>query len=203
MAFSLISGISIINLLSVFLWVALSSLGIPGALIFLISSGALANNFLELILIIIFAVFGGIIGDIFAYELARRLLSRLSVKLQKFKFYRDNEEKARNTLQNYEFSFVFFTRFALSGLGAVVSYISGFEKINRKKFILAVILGEIIYGTMYPLLGFFFKQTWNDLSSLVQDALIILTLIIIVVFLIVNHIRRKRRNKNASISVLS
>ncbi|VVB78170.1 SNARE associated Golgi protein [uncultured archaeon] len=194
MVFPIILGVNIINLGLVLVWVFGSSLGVPGALFVLVSSGALAGSIWELMAIILTAIIGAVIGDIFAYEIARKFLSRLLIKLQKFKFFRNNELRARSLFKKYAFSSVFFTRFALTGLGAPVSYISGFEKLKRRKYILAVICGEILYGSIYPILGFIFKQTWNDISSMIQDFFIILVLIVIVIFLIVNYMR-KRKNK--------
>jgi membrane-associated protein len=203
MVFPIVYGLNLISLGAVFIWVFIACLGVPGALFFLISFGALASSVWELVVIIIVAVIAAILGDIFAYELARKFLSRLSTKLRKFSFFRDNEVRSQNTLKRYAFSFVFFTRFALTGLGAAVSYVSGFEKMERRKFILAVVLGEILYGSIYPILGYIFKQAWADFSNLVQDSLIAIVLIIVVIYLIQDLIKKRKIKKESnSISLI-
>ena len=153
---SLFSGIDLAGVGIMFVYALIASLGVPGALVLMVSSGALANNFTGLAFIMLAAALGAIFGDITAYELARRFSLALSAKLKGFKFFADNEQKARKQLKKYEFSFVFFTRFALMSLCAPVSYISGFERLNRKKFLVAVISGEVLYALIYPLIGFIF-----------------------------------------------
>jgi len=98
----------------------------------MISSGALANSFTDLFYLMIVAIVAAILGDIIAYELARRFSIALGKQLNKFKFFINNELKATQYLAKYEFFAVFLTRFLLTGLGAITSYISGFEKLNRK-----------------------------------------------------------------------
>lgn len=193
----LISGINLVNLSILFIWIFITSLGVPGGVVAMVSSGALANSFIELIPVILITVSAAILGDITAYELARKFSLRLSKKLIKFKFFKNNEIKSRDLLKKHEFSFVFFTRFALIGLCAVVSYISGFERLNRKKFYMAVISGEIIYASLYPIIGFIFKETWNDLVNIIQDILIIVVLIVVAGFLFIIT-KRKDTTKNSS-----
>ena len=197
---SLISSINLINLGVLFFWVFLSSFGVPGGLVAMISSGAIANNLLDLADIIIVSAIAAILGDIFAYELARKFSVQISNQLQKFKFFINHELKARQYLGKYEFFAVFITRFALTGLCAVTSYISGFEKLNRKKYILAVVLGEILYGLIYTIMGFIFKLAWNDLVNIIDD-FIILTILVAITVLLILIISRKRRKRRESIQI--
>ena len=176
---SAISGLNLINLSIILIWTFLASLGVPGGLVWIISSGALANNIMELIIIMIVSAIGSIVGDLTAYEVARRYSSPLYTGLSKLKFFRNGESKSRVLFKRYGFSLIFFSRFAITGLCVAVSYISGFEKLNRKKFISAVVFGELLYGLIYPLMGFVFKETWIDLASVIQDVLVIAVLIII------------------------
>jgi membrane protein DedA with SNARE-associated domain len=184
---------SIINLAVIFIWTFAASLGLPGALVVMVSSGALATNFINLVWIMIAAALGGIIGDMTAYGLAKRFSLITYKRLQRFKFFIDNEKKAREELKKFEFSFVFFTRFSLAWLCAPVSYISGFERLNRKKFFFAVVSGEILYASIYPLIGFIFKSTWNDLISSLQNTILVLILVTILVLIIRYLIKRKKR----------
>jgi len=199
---SLISSINLINLGVLFFWVFLSSFGIPGGLVAMISSGALANSFTDLFYLMIVAIVAAILGDIIAYELARRFSIALGKQLNKFKFFINNELKATQYLAKYEFFAVFLTRFLLTGLGAITSYISGFEKLNRKKYILAVVSGEILYGVIYTTAGYIFKLAWNDFVNIIND-FIILTILVAITIVLLMIIRRFRKKHNKSIQVYS
>ena len=187
MILSIFSGINLIDLGFVFLWCFGASLGVTGGLIALVSSGVISNNITSVLWVILAGWIAAVLGDILAYELARKFSLSLSRVLKKFKFYKNNEEKSRSFLKKYEFSFVFFSRFALTAFCAPVSYISGLEKLSRKKFFLAVISGEFLYATIYPILGYIFKETWVDLLSFIQNFFILLILLLVAVVLILKR----------------
>jgi len=197
---SLLSSINIINLTVLFFWVFLSSFGFPGGIVAMVSSGAIANSLLDLLDLILVSAIAAILGDILAYELARKFSVALANQLHKLRFFINNELKARQFLCKYEFLAVFITRFVLTGLGAITSYISGFEKLNRKKYILAVISGEILYGLIYTTAGYLFKLAWNDLVNIIND-FVILTILIAITILLILIIKRYRRKIKKSIQI--
>ena len=191
---SIISGLNLINLAVLFIWVLLSSFGLPGGLVAMVSSGAIASNFWDILIIIIIAALAAILGDILAYELARKFSLPIKKQLQKYKFYLKGETKATSLISKYGFFAVFITRFLLTGLCAITSYLSGFEKMKRKKYILAVISGEIIYAVIYTILGYIFRLAWNDLVGILDNIIIITILIAIgiILFIIIYRIRKKK-----------
>ena len=144
MILSMLSGGLLINLIILFVIVFLSALGVPGGMITLVSMGALSNNYSELILVIIVGAIAAIFGDLTAYLIARKFSAKVSSWLKKFKFYRNNESRAREQLNKSEFMMVFLTRFLFTTLCTAVSYISGLERLSKKKFIVAVVFGEIL-----------------------------------------------------------
>lgn len=194
---SLVSGITLINLGILFIYTFLASLGLPGDTFWIIYAAAFANNFGQLMPIMAITAAAAILGDIAAYELAKKFSLVLPKKLVRFDFFKNGEARARKLFKKFEFSLIFFSRFAFTALGAPVSYISGFEKLDRKKFLAAVISGEIIYASIYSTMGFMFKETWNDLASVIGGVLAILVLMILVIFLIVMIDGFKRRKKSA------
>jgi len=188
----------LISLIILFVAVFFSSFGVPGGMVTLISMGALSNNYTELLIVIVVGSIGAMLGDFIAYVIAEKFSARVNFWLNKFKFYRDNESKARKHLNKSEFLIVFITRWFFTGLGAPVSYISGFERLNKKKYMIAVIAGELLYGSVYPLMGFFFKETWNDLTSTINSTIIVLTLtlfVILIIYFIIKKIKSKRIKK--------
>ena len=188
--------INLISLGVLFILIFLASLGLPGALVWMVSSGALANNFWELISVMLTAALAAIIGDLTAYGLAKKFSSALSRQFIKFRYFRNGEIKARELFKRYGFSLIFFTRFAITGLCHAVSYVSGFEMLDRKKFLVPVVLGEMLYGAIYPLIGFIFKETWNDFANVIGDVLVIAVLIIVIIFLIKAAAAHSKRIKN-------
>ena len=190
------SGDFIINLVILGTLTFFSSFGFPGALFYMISLGALASTPLELAIVIIVAIISAILGDILAFELALKFSPWVSRKLERFSFYRKNEMRMRDLLNKSEFSMVFFSRFILTGLGGIVNYISGLQRLNRKNFYLAVCSGEFIYGAMYPILGYFFRETATDLSSLITDIAVILTIGAIIYLLARFYVARLSRKQS-------
>ncbi len=191
---------SLSNLLSLgilFFLVFLSSLGFPGGIVSLAAAGALAGSFEQLILVMIAGILGAILGDVLAYEAARKFSRFVSSGLKKFMFSTDKESGIERKIAKSEFSIIFFSRFLFTALCAPVSYISGLLSVKRKKFLIPVVSGEILYGAIYPILGFSFKSTWNDLTNVVADIVTGITLIIIIAIIIrVLYLKRNKR-KNA------
>ena len=173
-----------IGLLLAFLLVISSSFGFPGGIITMIALGSLCKDIPSLILVMGVAFFASVFGDMLAYELARRISDKVEKRLRKFNFFVDNEQKARRLLSRYGFWIIFFTRFALVGLCAVISYICGLEKYNRKKFFLAVLAGEFFYALIYPLLGFTVGEVFSNLISAINDFAVVIVLLAVVFYLI-------------------
>ncbi len=181
------------GMMTLFFWVLTGALGIPGSTIGIILFGSLADNLYAIIPIIIVVYIAVVLGDIIAYELASFFSKKFRKKLRNFSFFRDNEKKVKKLLVNYEFPIIFFTRFALTGLCQVTSYICGFEKVDRKKFILAVLVGELLFAIIYSLIGFFAGTALNLLIKTVNNLAIAIVLILISVYLVVYLIRKYQR----------
>lgn len=186
-------NLGITSFLLLILGVFSSSLGFPGGLVSMVTFGALSGNTTTLLIVILLSFSVAVVGDLIAYELARKYSSRLKNKLLTLSFFKENEKKAKGLLDKFGFYIVFFTRFALINLCAVISYISGLEKTKRRKFIFAVIAGEAIYATLYPILGFIFGIVFTDVINSFNDAVLALIIILIIVYMIVFIIKRFRK----------
>lgn len=189
---SLLANLGTSGLILLFLWVFTGSFGFPGSTVAMIAIGSLARGIPALVLISLISFVAVVLGDILAYELARKLSDRLRKILRKFLFFRDNESKARGLLNRYEFPIIFFTRFALIGLCVAVSYISGLEKVSRKKFIWAVIFGEFLFAVIYPLVGFAVGEIFGDLLNAINDFVLVALLFMLVFYLTKSLLYRKR-----------
>jgi len=185
-----------INLALIFVVCFASSLGMPGGDIWLVSSGALADKFTSIFPIIIVGFFAAILGDLTAYFLASRFSPVIYSILRKHPVFKRNEASVKVRLEKSEFFLVFISRFLLTGLGAIVSYISGFTRLNKKKFIVAAIIGDILYASLYTMLGFFFKEVWTDLTSLINEILFVI-IILVLIYFIVKYLRYVKSKKNS------
>ena len=184
----------IVNLILLFAFSFLSSLGIPAGTVWMISSGALANSAWDLLPIMAASVAGAIVGDLAAYEFARRFSDQLLRRLERLKGFRSKESRAWDLFKKAEFSMIFFTRFLFTGLCAVTNYLTGFARTKRRTFIAAVVAGELLYGTIYPAFGYLFKETWNSFAAVVGDVITVLTLLVLAAaVLLVWHYRRAAR----------
>lgn len=179
-----VSSLGIAGLVFLFSYLVVGSFGIPGGTVTIVVFGSLANSFPSLLLVILISFLACVFGDILAYELARKLSGSFLIKLRKFSFFSHGEEKAREVLQKNEFSFVFFTRFALISLCPVISYVAGFQKLNRKKYFSAVVAGEFLFAAIYSILGYLIGETVSSLVNAVNEIVLVVLLIILGYYLI-------------------
>jgi membrane protein DedA with SNARE-associated domain len=187
-------NLSISGLVIMLLLVFGGSLGLPGGALSIISVSSLASNFSNILIIIVLSYIAAVLGDLLAYELAFKLSDRFRNKLRKFSFFRNNELKAKELIDKRGFSIVFFTRFALLSLCPVISYLSGFEKMKRKKYYLAVISGELLYALIFPIIGFTVGEVINSLISAI-DYLALAVLLLVLLFFIIKYYLSKKKSR--------
>ena len=162
-------GVGAVELLLLFALAFASSFGVPGAMVLMLSSGAFSGSLLDLVPMIFFSVLGAVGGDLASYELARKFSVPVSKRFPSLIPSNENRNKVFEKYKNIGFSMVFFTRFLAVLFGAPVNYLAGLARFSRKVFILACVAGEAIYGSMYLVLGYLFKETWNDLAGVIND----------------------------------
>jgi membrane protein DedA with SNARE-associated domain len=173
----------------------LSSFGVPGASVAMISTGALAADTAGLIPVIVVASLAAMLGDVVAYEAARRFSSRFSRRLERNRLYWEGERRARLLFEEAGFAMIFFTRWLITTLGAAVNYLTGLARTKRRTFLAAVVTGELLYGTIYPVLGFLFKETWNDLAAVIGGITTTLLLVIVLaasLYFLAEYLKKKR-----------
>jgi len=196
MILSAIFGTAIINLVVLFIVVFFCAFGIPGGGIWLVASGAVANTSSELAFVMIVGVSAAILGDFSAYMLARKFSFRLQDWLKKLKFYSKNEAEVKLRFNQSEFWILFLSRFLVQGLCAAATYISGFLRLRIRKFLIAIVPGEMIYGVSFPLLGFLFKETWKDYTNIFSDVTAILLLVVAAYFIVRWSIKYYHKRKS-------
>jgi len=196
MILSAIFGTTVINLIILFVVVFFCAFGSSGGAIWLVASGAGASTTYELMLVMIVGASAAILGDFSAYLIARKFSLRLQVWLRKFKFFSKNEAEVKSKFNSSEFFILFFSRFFFQEICAAATYISGFLRLKIRKFLIAIVPGELIYGTTFPLIGFLFKETWIEYTTIFNDVTILILLAIVAYFLIRWSIKYYKSRKN-------
>lgn len=185
------------GLVTFFLLLAASSAApIPGTSVLISSYSSLATTTSGLIFIWLFVAIACFSGDIAVYGISRKFSDSANSFLEKAKWYRENEGRVRKSLSRHEFLFIFASRFLIAGVDPVVNYFAGLEKLNFKKFFFAAALGEIVYSTMFVLIGHIFEDTWPDLVNTISYVLIIITIAIAVGYIIYFSVAFARKKKN-------
>ena len=179
-----IIGFSIISLFIIFFCVFSDSCGVPGASASIIATASLARNIPSLLVVIGIVYCAACLGDICAYSFARFISRPLIHKLRRFSFFKEGEPRARKLLSKYEFLIIFLSRFTMGSLCPIMNYIAGIEKLNRAKFILAVLTGEFFYACIFSIVGFAFGELATSLLGTVNYTIITIVLVVLGLFVI-------------------
>lgn len=167
-----------------FLTFAASYIIVPTMGGILVSFGASASGIPKLLLLMLITYVAASLGDITIYLITRRFSNKVLKLLKKFKLYHKNNKRARLLLKKYGFWIILVSRFTLTEICLIMNYVAGFTKFNKKKFVTAVLLGELIYAIAFTLFGYIFKDTWNYLLGLLQDSFLVVIVIILAFFII-------------------
>lgn len=178
-----------------FVWVLVGSFGVPASTLGIIVMGSLSRSIPALMGVIAIAFVAVIIGDILAYTLATKLSEEFKEKLKKFRFFRENEPKVKELLNKHGFSIVFFTRFALIHLCAVTSYVAGFEKMKKRKFVRAVLTGEFLFATIYAVSGFTIGEVTSKFTNTINDILLAIVLLGFLGYFLKKYLKRRRERR--------
>ena len=185
------------NIIFLAVLIMLQGIGLPtGSSVLVMASGAFAfagefNIFLLFAEVWLFTAiadclgywtwrqFGGFILNTFP-----RMQKYLDPKLQKTGlFFRKRGRVA-----------IILTRFPLSALGALVNAIAGITNYKFPHFILAAMIGELFWVTVYLGVGYWFGDAWETISDLVTQfglLLVLLVLLIIVIYFSYKKIFKK------------
>jgi membrane protein DedA with SNARE-associated domain len=191
-------SINLIGFVLLFVWVMVGSFGIPASTLGIIAMGSLSKSIPNLMIVIAVAYIAVAIGDILAYTLATKLSDEFKDKLRRFNFFRENEPKVKELLNKHGFPIVFFTRFFMLHLCAVTSYVSGFEKWSKKKFVLAVLTGEFLFAAGYSIIGFAIGEVANNLISVINYVLLAIVLLILLGYFLKKYLNKRKKNRTLS-----
>ncbi|GAC1614707.1 MAG: DedA family protein [Ktedonobacteraceae bacterium] len=185
---------------AVLLFVAVESTGIPfpGETMLLVAAiYAGTTHHLSILLVIIAAAIGAILGDNVGFWVGReggyRLLRRYGHVIHL------NERKLK--LGQYLFhkhggKVVFFGRF-IAVLRAWAAFLAGTNRMRWSSFLLFNAFGGIVWATLYGLGGYLLGNNVHRLTGLVGIVTIVLAVLVIIVFLVFLRRNEKRLEDEA------
>jgi membrane protein DedA with SNARE-associated domain len=179
---------------AVFVFVAIESIGIPfpGETMLLVAAiDAGSTHQLSIVLVIIAATCGAILGDNLGFWIGReggyRLLRRYG------RYIGFNERRVKVGLYLFRTQggkIVFFGRF-VAVLRAWAAFLAGVNRMQWSRFLLFNALGGVSWATLYGLGGYFLGEEIHRLTGPVGIVTIVLAVLIIIAVLIV--VRRNER----------
>lgn len=172
-----------INLLALSVIIYFASFAIPtGALFLILSFGSISVSISERIILVMIVYFSTILGDISTYFFARLFSKYVNKTFCINPWLKRNEHKAHIFIEKHGFYAIFLSRFLFSGLGAFINYYCGIKKYSKKKFISAILLGELFYSVIYSSLGMIFKDFIGEILNIINGIFILLVLGIMIYF---------------------
>lgn len=186
--------------LAVLLFVAIESIGIPfpGETMLLVAAiYAGTSHRLSIVLVIVAAASGAILGDNIGFWIGReggyRLLRRYG------RYIRLDERKLKLGLylfRKHGGKVVFFGRF-VAVLRAWAAFLAGTNRMRWPSFLLFNALGGILWATIYGLGGYFLGKKIHQLTGPVGIVTIVLAVLIIVASLIFARRNEKQLEEKA------
>lgn len=183
---------------SAMLGVAIGYIGIPIPCdVILIAAGSLTtDNSLNLPLLIILLTTTAVVGDIVAYVVGRKLgMGFLKKHGHKVKLG-ENQIKSLDTfLQKWGVFAIFTTRWLITPLGTPISVLAGISKYKFLPYLLIVILGEVLWVSVFTILGNIFGANWQALISYTQNVPQIMLFAVVGVGLLIIGFKYKQKKQ--------
>jgi len=150
--------------------------------------------YVQLLKVMGLAAAGAFLGDTTGYFIGRYLGEKLALKMGKFFFVRERElDKVRHYINRHGGKTIFFGRFT-SFLRAFAPFVAGVTKMPIRKFLFYDATGAIPWAVGVSLLGYIFRESWEQAQKLVNDATyILIALFLVAVIIIFYHKRRKKK----------
>lgn len=190
----LVWGLPILLLL-----IFLGQLGLPlGTLLFLCWYGSTLTHPESLFWVIPTLMIPAILGDYVAYYIARRYRSQVLSFINLRPRAARQFSRGESLIHRKGGEIVFITRFLIFGLGPVVNYLMGLRSYSRFSFLVWVALGEFIYISEFILLGYLFRDTWQELLIIITDIGWGIGIIVVIGLVMITLRKRRLRRKSTN-----
>ncbi len=192
--------------LGVFLLIAVENIfpPIPSEVILTFGGFMTTYTSLNVVLVIVFATLGSVVGAIVLYYIGKilnkdRLIKIVNGKIGKvLRLKASDIEKADNWFDTKGQLTVFFCRF-VPIVRSLISIPAGMSEMPMKKFLLYTTLGSAIWNTVLVVLGSIMGDNWDSIVSFMEEyshIALILLVILFIVAVIYFYTKRMRKQVN-------
>lgn len=181
----------------VFLGVMIESTGIPfpGETVLLIGAATAANSDLNIVIVIICAALGAIIGDNGGYFVGNKYGNKFLLKYgDKFHLTQKRRDRVELYFKKYGAFTVLFGRF-VSILRTYAAFFAGINKLHYKTFLIFNGLGAILWATIIGMLGYIFGSNLPFIEKIIRDFGFILLALVIVIFISIAAFKKFKASK--------
>lgn len=146
----------------------LAALGVPlPASVLLLAAGAFSRQgVLDPIAAAVTGAVAAVCGDLASYALGRALGTRLPARWREGDAWRG----AAGMFGRWGAWAVLVTRFLLTPLALPVNLLAGSTSYPLARFLLAVVVGEVVWVLLFGGLGYVFAQSWERVSAWADDS---------------------------------
>lgn len=162
---------------------------IQGTLVKLMSGAVVADSFLNMYLVLIVSISASLIADIIWFRLGsagnlQRVLSKRTPKQRKM------IDVLQKGMRRHYFKIIFIGKMS-AGLAIPANLAAGMSKVSWRRWLPAVMLGEVIYTTLLIMIGFFAATSIKQVDKTLQIAGIGVSVLILGFLLIYLPIKLK------------
>jgi membrane-associated protein len=141
----------------------------PSSLLLLVAGSLTEQGDMSLWPTLGLAAAGAIIGDNIGYSIGRWGGGRVRGRLACIVGGEEKLKKVESWLRRWEGAGVFFSRWLLTPLGPVVNLTSGLTTYSWPRFFFYDVVGEVLWVSLYVMLGRFFSDRVQEMSELLGD----------------------------------
>jgi len=174
---------------------AFVGLFVPGETALLLGGFLSYQGKLNLFLVIVVTVIGGVLGDSAGYEIGRHLGGRMRRTWFGRKIGEQRWERAHKYVREKGARAVLLGRF-VGILRALVPAVAGDSRMPYSKFLLWNVIGAIVWGPSVVVAGYLAGRSWRVIESYLSRGSFALFALIVLGFVIA-HLLRKRRTQKA------
>ncbi len=201
----IISMMNQFGYIGVFLLIAIENIfpPIPSEVILLFGGFMTTYSKLNIVLMIIFATLGSIIGAIVLYYIGKilnkdRLKKIISGKIGKILRLKNSDiDKADQWFDTKGNKTVFFCRF-IPIVRSLISIPAGMSEMPMGKFLLYTTVGSLIWNTVLIILGAIVGENWTSILNIFDTYSHMVAILLILIFVVFIYIfyKKKKKTKN-------
>ena len=173
---------------------------IPSEVILLFGGFMTTYSKLNIVLMIIFATLGSLIGAIVLYYVGKilnkeRLKKIVSGKIGKILRLKNSDiDKADQWFDTKGNKTVFFCRF-VPIVRSLISIPAGMSEMPMGKFLLYTTVGSLIWNTVLIILGAIVGENWTSILNIFDTYSHIVAILLIIIFIVFIYIFYKKKKK--------